>query len=34
MRREKWLHKNAAAIAQYNDFVARHGTFSKGLRSF
>jgi len=33
-RREKWKRENAEAIAEYNNFVAEHGVFSDGRRSF
>jgi antitoxin CcdA len=33
-RREQWRRENADAIAEYNDLVAEHGTFSEGQRSF
>ena len=33
-RREKWKRENAEAIAEYNDFIAEHGIFSEGQRSF
>ena len=33
-RREKWLQENAEAIAEYNQLIARHGTFCEGHRSF
>lgn len=33
-RREKWKQENAEAIAEYNDFIAEHGVFSDGQRSF
>jgi hypothetical protein len=33
-RRERWRRENAEAIAEYNNFVARHGTFSDGPRLF
>jgi antitoxin CcdA len=31
---EKWLETNKKAIQEYNDYVEKHGVFSKGLRSF
>jgi antitoxin CcdA len=31
---EKWLEENKKAIQEYNDYVEKHGVFSKGLRSF
>ncbi len=34
VQREKWLNDNRAAIAAHNDFMAEHGVFSDGLRSF
>lgn len=33
-RREKWKRENAEAIAEYNDFIAEHGIFSEGRRTF
>lgn len=33
-QREQWLADNSAAIASYNEYVATHGVFSDGLRSF
>jgi antitoxin CcdA len=33
-QREKWLNDNRAAIAAHNEFIAEHGMFSDGLRSF
>lgn len=33
-RLENWLAENREAIEAYNEFVARNGVFSKGLRSF
>ena len=33
-RREQWKQENAEAIAEYNDLIAEHGTFSEGHRSF
>ncbi len=33
-RREQWKLENAEAIAEYNDLIAEHGTFSEGQRSF
>lgn len=33
-RREKWKRENAEAIAEYNDFIAEHGIFSEGQRTF
>ena len=33
-RREKWKRENAEAIAEYNDLLAEHGTFSEGQRTF
>lgn len=33
-RREQWLEENREAIAAYNEYVARNGVFSDGLRSF
>ena len=29
-----WLRRNRAAIATYNEHVAKHGVYSDGLRSF
>jgi antitoxin CcdA len=34
VRREQWKRENAEAIAEYNDLIAEHGTFSEGQRSF
>jgi antitoxin CcdA len=34
MRRARWREQNREAIAAYNDYVAAHGTFSDGVRSF
>jgi antitoxin CcdA len=31
---EKWLEENKKTIQEYNDYVEKHGVFSKGLRSF
>jgi antitoxin CcdA len=31
---EKWLEENKKAVQEYNDYVEKHGVFSKGLRSF
>jgi antitoxin CcdA len=31
---EQWLEANKKAIQEYNDYVEKHGVFSKGLRSF
>lgn len=33
-QRQLWLAENREAIAAYNEFVARNGVFSDGLRSF
>lgn len=33
-RREKWKRENAESIAEYNDFIAEHGIFSEGQRTF
>ncbi len=33
-KREAWLRENREAIEAYNEFVARHGDFSAGLRGF
>lgn len=33
-KRERWLAENREAIAGYNAFVAEHGVFSDGIRSF
>jgi antitoxin CcdA len=33
-RRKKWREANSEAIAAYNDFVDKHGTFSDDVRSF
>jgi antitoxin CcdA len=33
-KRELWLAENREAIAAYNEYVARNGVFSDGLRSF
>ena len=33
-RRAQWLDENRAALADYNAFVEKHGTFSDGLRQF
>lgn len=33
-RQKRWLEANAAAIQDANDFVAKHGVFSDGLREF
>ena len=33
-RREKWKQENAGAIADYNDFIEKHGVFSDSNRSF
>lgn len=30
----EWLAENRDTIADYNEYVAEHGTFSKGLRRF
>jgi len=34
LRRERWREENREAIASYNDYVAEHGAFSDGVRSF
>jgi antitoxin CcdA len=34
VRRKQWREENRHAIAAYNEYVAEHGTFSDGLRSF
>jgi antitoxin CcdA len=31
---KEWLRRNRAALDAYNEHVEKHGTFSKGLRSF
>jgi antitoxin CcdA len=33
-KRKKWRDANKAAIAAYNEFVDKHGTFSDDVRSF
>lgn len=33
-QREDWLKKNRSALDAYNDYVAKYGVFSDGLRSF
>jgi antitoxin CcdA len=33
-QREQWKNENREAIAAHNDFMAEHGVFSDGLRSF
>jgi antitoxin CcdA len=33
-QREAWLAENREAIEAYNEFVARDGVFSTGLRGF
>jgi len=34
VKRKKWRHDNRDAIAAYNDFVEKHGTFSDDFRTF
>jgi antitoxin CcdA len=34
VRRARWREENREAIAAYNDYVDKHGTFSDGIRSF
>lgn len=34
LRRKQWREENREAIASYNDYVAEHGAFSDGARSF
>jgi antitoxin CcdA len=34
VRRARWREENREAIAAYNDYVDKHGTFSDGVRSF
>lgn len=34
LRRNKWREVNEEAIAAYNEFVEKHGTFSDDERSF
>ena len=33
-KRKKWREANREAIAAYNEFVEKHGTFSDDVRSF
>ena len=33
-KREAWVRENADAIAGYNEFIAEHGVYSDGSRSF
>jgi antitoxin CcdA len=33
-KRKKWRDANQEAIAAYNEFVEKHGTFSDDVRSF
>ena len=33
-QRQKWREDNREAIVAHGDFVAQHGVFSDGLRSF
>ncbi len=33
-KREAWVRDNADAIASYNEFVAEHGVYADGSRSF
>lgn len=33
-RRVQWRKENAAAIQAYNEYVAKHGTFSDSVRKF
>ena len=33
-KRRKWREDNREAIAAYNEHVAKHGTFSDGVRTF
>jgi antitoxin CcdA len=33
-KREIWVRENAAAIANYNEFVGENGVYSDGSRSF
>jgi len=33
-QRSRWLEENHEAIAAYNDYVLKHGTFSDDTRSF
>jgi len=34
VKRKKWREENREAIAAYNDYVEKHGTFSDDVRSF
>jgi antitoxin CcdA len=34
LKRRKWREVNEEAIAAYNEFVEKHGTFSDDVRSF
>jgi antitoxin CcdA len=34
LKRKKWREVNEEAIAAYNEFVEKHGTFSDDVRSF
>jgi antitoxin CcdA len=33
-RRKKWREANGEAIAAYNEYIEKHGTFSDDVRSF
>jgi antitoxin CcdA len=33
-RRKKWREANREAIAAYNEYIEKHGTFSDDVRSF
>jgi antitoxin CcdA len=33
-QRQQWLEDNREAIAAHNEFMAQHGVFADGLRSF
>ena len=34
LQRRKWREENSGAIAAYNEHVAKHGTYSDGVRRF
>ena len=34
LKRKKWREVNEGAIAAYNEFVEKHGTFSDDVRTF
>jgi antitoxin CcdA len=34
VKAKKWRETNREAIAAYNEYIEKHGTFSDGVRSF